>query len=386
VAADLDPVQRFLGGFLYPLVSGGEVHINAPLDAEDLELLKLAYLPLEQAHLDAGSPQLPGLGERDALMQEVQAIELACRATVAELWPAPPPFQLGARLLELAVGAQNLLFLSHPVGHGWRVGPRGLEQLETFAMQCIDGPGPASVADLLNRHALLRELFHIQRADVEVDYWAGNRVYRGMQPPARLTAWPTLRRVRETVKQVRWLSTEMTAAQQTLLLRLLAQTPLTDLLTPTRPYPPFRWQHVARHLSTPRICRVVCNSYLAQGMDVVGPYLARAFWEMTRREPDAHARRALRLSGQLVAHLFAATCLTDDPAGMLSEIPAQARDPEAALGPILLAAAQCGLLPEGELLGDAETRRRLETWMDAWRDTLGQAAEELSGRLLGALY
>ena len=46
----------------------------------------------------------------------------------------------------------------------------------------------------------------------------------------------------------------------------------------------------------------------------------------------------------------------------------------------------CDLMPGKEQLGSEEVQDRLNTWMDAWRNTLGPAAEELSSRLLGALF
>ncbi len=389
MAKPLERVQHFLDNFLYPLTVGGEMHVGAALDAEDLELLKLAFLPLEQRHLEAGSPLLPGLGDRDVLVQEVHAIEEACHRKVIGWWPEPITFCLGPRLLELAVAAHNLLFLSHPVGDGWRVGFSGMDRVEAFTADCIDASPPPSagdVADLLNRHALLTELMQIRRTDIDLRFWAGSRTYLGMEPPSRLTAWSGLRRVRQERRLVPWLSTELSPTQKTLLNKLLRQSPLTDLLTPCRPYPPFRWAAIIPYLRSPGICRLVCNSYLEQGLEQVGPSLARAFWDLTRHEEGPDERRALRISAQLVVHLFSATCLTEDPTTRLAEIPAQARDPEASLGPILLAAAQCNLFPGEKMMGDDETRRRLEVWMDAWRSTLGQAAEELSSRLLGALY
>ena len=381
----MERLTRFLETFLYPLASGGEVHVGAALDAEDLERLQLAFLPLELLEAQ-GEARHDGLGQRDVLTQELGAIEAHCQAEIAELWPEPLPFHFDARLMELAVAAHNLLFLSHPVGQGVRVGPRGVERVETFTAQCISGAPAAGPVDLLRRHAVLGGLLTIQRTDVEVRFWAGRRTYRGMTPPRRLTRWARLRRVRQEERQVSWLATDLTATQTTLLLRLLGQTPLTDLLNPSRPSPPFRWSNVTPHLSSPGICRLVCHSYLTQGLNRVGPTLARAFWELTRGQASAENRRSLRLAAQLIIYLHATQFISEDPAHTLAQVPALARDPESALGPILLAAVQCDLLPSKEVLGGDEVHDRLLTWIDAWRGTLGPAAEELSNRLFGALF
>ena len=377
--------MRFVESFLYPLASGGEVHVGRALDAEDLERLQLAFLPLELVEAE-GEARHDGLGDRDVLTQELTAIEATCQAQVAELWADPLSFHMDSRLMELAVAAHNLLFLSHPVAEGARVGPRGLERVEIFTGQCIDGQPPAGPADLLFRHALLGNLLSLHRTDVDVRYWAGHRTYRGMLPPRRLTRWARLRRVRTEERQVLWAGSTLSGTQTTLLIRLLGQTPLTDLLTPARPAPPFRWLNVAPHLASPGISRLVCHSYLEQGLPRVGPALARAFWEMTRSAAGAGNRRALRLTAQLITYLQAADFLSEDPAARVAEIPALARDPEAALGPIVLAAAQCDLLPAPDQMGGDEVQDRMQTWTDAWSSTLGPAAEELSNRLLGALF
>lgn len=378
-------LSRFLETFLYPLASGGEVHVGAALDAEDLEKLQLAFLPLELLQAQ-GEARHDGLGHRDVLTQELTAIETHCQAEVAEMWPEPLAFHMDARLMELAVAAYNLLFLSHPVGDGVRVGPRGTERVETFTSQCIQGSLPMGPEDLLRRHALLGGLLDLKRTDVEVRFWAGSRTYRGMSPPKRLTRWARVRRVRQEERQIPWLSTTLTSTQTNLMIRLLGQTPLSDVLTPSRPTPPFRWKNVTPYLSSPGICRLVCHSYLTQGLDKVGPALARGFWEMTRGQIDAHTRRSLRLAAQLITYLHATQFMSEHPGSNLAEVPAQARDPEVALGPILLAAAQCDLLPNKDTLGGDEVYERLQTWIDAWRTTLGPAAEELSNRLFGVLF
>lgn len=381
----MERLSRFLETFLYPLASGGEVHVGRALDAEDLERLQLAFLPLETLQADKEGHH-DGLIERDVLTQELTGIEAHCQAEIAELWPDPFLFHFDARLVELAVAAHNLLFLSHPVGEGVRVGPRGLERVELFTDHCIQGAPAAGPMDLLRRHAVLGGLLTLSRTDVEVRYWAGRRTYRGMTPPRRLTRWARIRRVRQEARKVSWLATDLSSTQKTLLLRLLGQTPLTDLLTPARPSPPFRWRHVTPHLTSPGICRLVCHGYLTQGLRKVGPALARAFWELTRYQASPEDRRSLRLAAQLITYLHAIQFISEDPANRVAEVPALARDPESALGPILLAAVQCDLLPSKDLLGGDEVYQRLYTWIDAWRSTLGPAAEELSNRLLGALY
>lgn len=383
----MERLTRFVETFLYPLASGGEVHVGRPLDADDLKNLQFAFLPLELFGTE-GLARQDDLVQRDVLTQELTAVEESCQERVAELWAEPLSFHMDARLMELAVAAYNLLFLSHPVADGVRVGPRGLERVETFTGLCIDGQGPAGPADLLCRHALLGGILSLHRTDVELKYWVGRHTYEGMLPPKRLTRWPRLRRVRTKEREVNWVGSDISGVQTTLMLRLLGQTPLSDLLTPARPAPPFRWGNVTPYLASPGISRLVCHSYLEQGLDKVGPPLARAFWEMTRSGGGAGAgnRRSLRVAAQLIAYLQVADFLSEDPAARMAAIPTLARDPEAALGPILIAASQCDLLPAPAQMGGEDLQDRLQTWIDAWSSTLGQAAEELSNRLLGALF
>lgn len=365
MGADAQQLEAFVRQFVLPLVAGGEIHVNRPLDADDMESL-VAYVAL-----------------RD---EPVLAVEATCRQLAAQLWLFPVLPTLNPTALRLVVAAYNLLFLSHPVSAKWRVGKRGRGRIERFIRACLELPPPADDGELVIRHTLLGNLVRVTRSDTEIRFWLGRRTFVGSEPPERLLRWRQLRRVREERHTTGWLATELSEDQHQLLGLLFAQSPLTDLLTPDRPAPPFAWLPLQRHLGSRWLCRLVCHDYLQRGLSVVGPSLAVAFWQLVADQQADQARRAAALQSvcKLVAYLMSLHYLTRDPT---AEDAQQIRSdaPEATLESVLVAGARCGLAPPPGSLTDTEVEARIQQWIASSQHSLGQAADQLTSQLQAAL-
>ena len=358
--------DSFLRDFVRPLVAGGELHVGRPLDAEDLSALE---------------------AELVLTTEESLSIELARQAVASELWLYPVPTTLDRGDLALTLALHNLLFMSHPGGDRWWLRSSSQERVRAFIVWCLERPLPRSGEELVARHSLLGRFPDLTRTDVDVRFWAGHRTFQGQRPPQRLLRWRGLRGVREQRHQVRWLATELSDVQRELLALLLRQSPLTDLLSPQRPFPPFEWLPVARHLSDRHVCRLVCHRYLEQGLEQVGPALAAAFWRLVdsidlRIPAPEGSRTAVKLVAGLVVYLYALLAMATDKKDHLRVDPAH---PNEALPAVLMVAARCGLVPGVEVLGGGELRERLEEWAGLPATQLGDAANDFTRRLEAAL-
>ena len=362
--------EAFLSEFVLPLVAGGEVHVSAPLDAQDVVELRA------EATL-GGDPTLTS--------EALQAVERARQARVAELWIYPVSTPWDDAAIALAVGAHNLLFFSHPDAKRWSVSRRRSQQVLELTARLLQRGPCVTVEEVLARHTLLVNLPHLSRTDVVVDYWAAIEEFHGQRPPRRLLRWPRLRRVRQNVRTLSWLHEDnLTDDQLQLLGSLLALSPLTDLVTPHRTTPPFSWEPHARYLQHPQLARLLCHLYLETGLPRVGPALARAFWELTGTRLGPRRRATAAIVCQFLLYLIALHQLPHlEPEPLAG---ASIEDPVSSLASVLVAAADCHLLPEGEALGDGELLQRLQRQVLDARKPLGaETTDNLAARLRAAM-
>jgi hypothetical protein len=124
-----------------------------------------------------------------------------------------------------------------PLLQGGRVQPLSpIGSARALAAIQFDLPPPDDLAQLLGD----------LRIDTTVSWWVGSELFQGRRPPARLTAWPELRRVRRHQEQVRlvdmpppdapWRTTWLEC-----MAKLYSASPLTDLSQVDRAQPAFRW-------------------------------------------------------------------------------------------------------------------------------------------------
>ncbi|HEU0031785.1 MAG TPA: hypothetical protein VFQ53_14205 [Kofleriaceae bacterium] len=282
-------VREFLERFVRPLVAGGELRVGAPVTLEDVERWD---------------------GELDHASVESVAVDDARHAVLSLLVCNPPAFVLEADDLHLAAGLHNALFLVHPRAEAWSITDKQRRRVIETALALVSQPLSRSRTRVMARHALLGNIFHLTRADTTVSWWTGRARFQGQKPPPRLTAWKSVRRVREDVTVVDF--DELLAVPDTapVIATLLRRTPLTQLLDSHPGAPPLHWEDAVFLLRDAELARAVAYRLIPDAGphdQVKGPArLAAAFEQMLERAPDEADVRAV---AAFLVHLNALFCL-----------------------------------------------------------------------------
>lgn len=284
-------VREFLSRFVRPLVAGGEVHVGAPIPLPDLTRWETEL--------------------HDATV-ETEAVDEARAAVLSTIVVRPPPMLLEAEELALAAGLHNALFLVHPRADQWSVSDRQRRKIIDTALALVSQPLTRNRTRVLARHALLHNVFHLTRRDVTVTWWTGRARFQGQKPPARLTAWRGVRRVREETTVVDF--DELLAVPDTapVIATLLRRTPLTQLLDAHPGAPPLHWEDAVFLLRDPELARAISYRLVPDAPpreQVGGPArLAAAFEQMLERAPDEADVRAV---AAFLVHLSSLYCLAE---------------------------------------------------------------------------
>lgn len=281
-------VRDFLERFVKPLVAGGELHVGAPIPLADVERWEheLADASVEQMAVD------------DARSNVLST--LVCR---------PPAFLLEADDLCLAAGLHDALFLVHPRAERWSVTDKSRRKIVDTAITLVSQPLSRNRTRVMARHALLANLFSLKRRDITVTWWTGKAKFQGQKPPARLTSWKGVRRVREDPVDVGF--DELLAVPDTapIIATLLRRTPLTQLLDSHPGAPPLHWEDAVFLLRDAELARAIAYKLVpddAPKRQVEGPArLAAAFEQMLERAPDEGDVRAV---AAFLVHLNALFC------------------------------------------------------------------------------
>lgn len=242
-------------------------------------------------------------------------------------------------------------------------------------------PGPLNVGDALSRHTWFSRMFDLARTDVDVRWWTGSERFLGTDPPARLVAWPDLRRVTQTrtPRPLMDLPSSGSAVDAHgfghVTAAFLRKTPLTDLATANRPSPAFGWTHENLSLSATRAGRTIVMRALALlPQHAVDTALGRA----TKQLFGAKAVRALFVAVDLLrdrALMAATTRLGKNDPEPLSLGPEQ-NDATFAIGTGALVASQW-IAQTGGGFSQAEQRALLQV--------LGPAASSAAAKEVRAL-
>jgi hypothetical protein len=216
--------EALYGRIVAPLVLGGALRPMHALGVRDAAVFDWHH-PLDKA-----------------LATRVESARRRCaRALVAVDWQP----SLTAADWALAAGLNNVLLALHPGFAGaWR-GRSARAILAAAEAIIAKVPAPARAADALARHTWLARLFEPERVETGVSGWSGSQAFLGWEPPARLSAWPSLRGVQ--VRKTRLSLFELTPLAippedlERSLAALLSRTPLTDLATCARGRPAFAW-------------------------------------------------------------------------------------------------------------------------------------------------
>ena len=207
--------------------------------------------------------------------------------------------ELDSQQWALACALNDLLQVTNHELSSFASRSRHPELLEAVHETCNALPPPRNLAQVVARHTTFSRAPKLSRLDQNVTWWTGSESFRGQTPPARLLAWPDLRRVKVTKQKIPLGDmcadsvvdeTDFHAA----LANWLSCTPLTDLSTAGRRVPVFRWS--ARALA---VVATASGSNLA----------LRALWAATTDATQARtALAALQAaSAQLTAESRAKT-------------------------------------------------------------------------------
>jgi hypothetical protein len=283
--------KDFLERFVRPLVAGGELHIGAPIPMNDVERWD-AELPYASV--------------------EVEAVDEARAVVLSTLVVRPPPMLLELDDLKLAAGLHNALFLVHPRAEEWSVSDKQRRRIIDNSLSLVSQPLTRTRTRVMARHALLHNLFHLTRHDTTVSWWTGKARFQGQRPSKRLTAWKSVRRVREDTNVVRF--DDLLAVPDTapVVATLLRRTPLTQLLDSHPGAPPLHWEDAVFVLRDHELARAVAYRLVPDSgarEQVDGPArLAAAFEQMLERAPDEADVRAV---AAFLVHLSALFCLAE---------------------------------------------------------------------------
>lgn len=365
-------VKDFLDRFVRPLVAGGELHIGAPIPAADVERWE---------------------GELPHASVEVEAVDDARTSVLSTLVVRPPPMLLELDDIALAAGLHNALFLVHPRAELWSVSDKQRRRIIDNALTLVSQPLTRSRTRVMARHALLHNLFHLVRHDTTVSWWTGKARFQGQRPSKRLTAWKSVRRVREDTVVVRF--DDLLAVPDTapVVATLLRRTPLTQLLDSHPGAPPLHWEDAVFVLRDHELARAVAYRLVPDAgprEQIEGPArLAAAFEQMLERAPDEADVRAVTA---FLVHLTALYAL--------GEIHLREKEAKSPLISQVLAAEAAGQRPRGlttlfalpGALAAVDPRLATPPGIDAlpalaarWKVHRGQATELLSEAVIDAL-
>ena len=284
-------VRTFLDKFVRPLVAGGELHITAPIPTADVDRWE---------------------HELDDASVELVAVDEARTGVLSTLVVRPPALVLERDELALAAGLHNALFLVHPRAELWSVSDRQRRRIIDNALSLVSQPLTKNRTRVMARHALLHNLFHLTRNDTTVSWWTGHARFQGQRPSKRLTAWRTVRRVREEVTVVDFDELLAVPDSAPVIATLLRRTPLTQLLDSHPGAPPLHWEDAVFLLRDAELARAVAYRIVPDASprdQVAGPArLAAAFEQMLERAPDEADVRAV---AAFLVHLSALFCLAE---------------------------------------------------------------------------
>jgi hypothetical protein len=227
MAVDLGAIaERLFEGVMAPLVLGGAVRPGHAIGAR-------AALALGQAE------RKPADSDLEAHVQ-LGRVRRARRLAPVDTLPAATPAEW-----TMAAILHDLLQAANPTFDAL-LRRRSAARILEVAREAIERvPPPADVGEALGRHAWFARVLDVARTDTTVSWWVGRRTYLGAEPPARLQAWPELRRVSVVATPHPVLEVTPLAVDRTKLVdamaALLARTPLTEIAACTRATPPFAW-------------------------------------------------------------------------------------------------------------------------------------------------
>jgi len=286
MAVDLSAVcDRLFKDFMAPLVLGGVVSPGKPIGGKTALLLT----PDRPAH----DPDL---------LSHVNLARVRVARKLAPVDRFEPPSH--AEWI-LAAMLHDVVQSTHPGFDAVfrRSAPNRLLDVAQLTLARV--PPPLSVGDALSRHTWFHRIFEVTRTDVKLSWWTGSQTFLGTEPPARLMAWPEVRRVRKDeiphpLMELPQSGAAVDAAKfSTTLTELLRRTPLTDVATCARGGPPFAWSDAAVALISSRNGRTLVVRALGRSKSsAVDAALGRATRYLFTSRAFAYLAPVLDLLGE----------------------------------------------------------------------------------------
>ena len=182
---ELVPIARGLfEGVMAPLVLGGALRPQHAVGAR-------RALALTQAI---------GIHAIDAaLFDRVQRLRVRRARRLVPIDALGPPTDME---WALAAALNDLLQAANPVFDGALRRSSAARILESCVATIAHVRPPTTVGDALSRHTWLSPTSELTRTDTRVSWWTGSQTFRGEAPPARLQAWPGVRRVSVVAQHV----------------------------------------------------------------------------------------------------------------------------------------------------------------------------------------
>ena len=284
-------VAHHLTSFVLPLIKGGELHIGAPIAPQHLEEM--------QRDLDSSTAEQVDV---DDARIDVASL-LVCR---------PPPLILEPEDLALTAGLYNALAASHPRTDSVLVTEKQRRRVLDAALTMVSQPLTQNRQRVIGRHALLHNVFRLERTDLTISWWTGSARFYGQPPPPRLTAWRGMRRVQEEVMTVGFDELLATAETAPVIATLLRRTPLTQLLGAHRSAPPLHWEDAVFMLRDAELARAVAYRLLPEAPTREHLFgvsrLSAAFEQMLERAP---ARADVCAVAAFLCHVNALFCMSE---------------------------------------------------------------------------
>jgi hypothetical protein len=275
--------ERLFADIMAPLVLGGPMRPGHVLGFETARAL---------ADLANATPPPPVDQELASRVAAARVRRARLLVPIDEMGPAA-----GAEWA-LAAALHDVLQAANP-GMAAPLRRRAALRIVTAAAATIERVGgPATVREALARHAWFARALEVTRTDTQVSWWTGSRTFRGVDPPARLRAWPSVRRV-TVMRRLRTLLDLAPLAIDAELFasvvgQWLAATPLTDLATCTRAAPVFAWSPATLGLVATPVGRTLALRALARWpQGDVDASLGRATEKLGPHDSASLAARAL---------------------------------------------------------------------------------------------
>jgi hypothetical protein len=213
---------RIFESVVKPLVLGGPMQLARPLGWKRLQVVT------------NGTPPPP---DSDYNLMQRTRVQVARKLVPLDWFD-----DLSHLEWHMAGAVHDLLLAPHPEFQDV-LGRRGRRKLLLGAKSIFAAiPQPVSIREALSRHSLFARIFEIPRTHSFVSWWTGSEKFIGQDPPARLLAWPELRRVNVSKTQHLWFDLplgEHNILRDEATTAFLEASPLTDLASCTRSYLPF---------------------------------------------------------------------------------------------------------------------------------------------------